>query len=349
MVRRIMSSIQQIQVNTDELRSNAGTLEGIGTDVSGIIGELQSSANSICAGAPGEYQGQLEAATGGLLGQAANGSANIQAELEKLSYELNARAAAFDNANVPSGKVLSGMFGTNGIFSNTPLLALFAGLAGLQIGIANFVFRMTGFRRGSVSRYTKTPNLVPTEKPKPAASSPPSTSSFTSGKNNNPVQGGNPKLTNGIHYSGESKRYADNGFRGARGVSIDIGANNASEAKIHSLESGKVIGVGPLLNEKGEYVDYGNYIKVLQDDGKVVIYGHLQEQPSNLNIGDRIESGQGIGAMGSTGRSSGPHLHLEFREPQYDINGKYINDTDGLVKNGFDPIQYLNEKGIKIP
>ena len=139
-----MSSILPIQVNTDELRSNAGTLEGIGSEVSGINGELNSSVNGISSRSPGEYRGQLEASVGSLLAQAANGSASIQAELEKLSYELNARAAAFDKADVPSGKTLSGMFGANGVLSKSPLLALFAGLVGLRIGDADFVFSITG-------------------------------------------------------------------------------------------------------------------------------------------------------------------------------------------------------------
>ena len=107
-------SILPIQVNTDELRSNASTLEGVGSEVSGTLGELQSSVNSISTGSPGEYQGQLKAIAGGLLSQATNSGANIQAELKKLSDELNARASAFDNADVPSGKTLSGMFGSNG-------------------------------------------------------------------------------------------------------------------------------------------------------------------------------------------------------------------------------------------
>ncbi len=156
-----------------------------------------------------------------------------------------------------------------------------------------------------------------------------------------PVQGVIPVLTQGIHYSGDSKD-------GKRGVAIDIGTGTPEGAEIHSLSLGKVVEVGPDLDDKGNLHDYGNYIKILQDDGKIVLYAHMKEQPSNINQGDRIESGQKIGMMGSTGRSTGPHLHLEFREPKFDDKGNYVGDTTTLVKNKFDPSKYLEDLGIKL-
>lgn len=156
-----------------------------------------------------------------------------------------------------------------------------------------------------------------------------------------PVQGVIPVLTQGIHYSGDSKD-------GKRGVAIDIGTGTPDSAEIHSLSLGKVVDVGPDLDAQGNLHDYGNYIKILQDDGKIVLYAHMKEQPSDINLGDRIESGQKIGMMGSTGRSTGSHLHLEFREPKFDDKGNYMGDTTTLVKNKFDPQKYLEDLGIKL-
>jgi M23/M37 peptidase domain protein len=56
---------------------------------------------------------------------------------------------------------------------------------------------------------------------------------------------------------------------------------------------------------------YGNYIVLLHQDGKESLYGHLSKVLVNLN--DKIKSGKIIGEVGSTGLSTGPHLHFEIR------------------------------------
>ena len=55
----------------------------------------------------------------------------------------------------------------------------------------------------------------------------------------------------------------------------------------------------------------GNYVKIEHDDSTVTTYMHLSELL--VNKGDRIESGTVIGLIGSTGHSTGPHLHFEYR------------------------------------
>jgi murein DD-endopeptidase MepM/ murein hydrolase activator NlpD len=52
--------------------------------------------------------------------------------------------------------------------------------------------------------------------------------------------------------------------------------------------------------------------------GLSTLYGHLTEY--YVKIGDRVSRGQVIGKMGSTGRSTGPHLHFETR-----INNATVN------------------------
>ena len=56
---------------------------------------------------------------------------------------------------------------------------------------------------------------------------------------------------------------------------------------------------------------YGNYIILLHQDGKESLYGHLSKVLVNLH--DKIKSGKIIGEVGSTGLSTGPHLHFEIR------------------------------------
>jgi murein DD-endopeptidase MepM/ murein hydrolase activator NlpD len=56
---------------------------------------------------------------------------------------------------------------------------------------------------------------------------------------------------------------------------------------------------------------YGNVIEVKHRDGKSTLYAHLSRIGVNLN--QKVEQGDVIGAVGTTGYSTGPHLHFEFR------------------------------------
>jgi murein DD-endopeptidase MepM/ murein hydrolase activator NlpD len=63
---------------------------------------------------------------------------------------------------------------------------------------------------------------------------------------------------------------------------------------------------------------YGNLIEIDHGNGLTTRYGHLLKL--EVSVGDPITRGQLIGLLGSTGRSTGPHLHYELR-----INDKPIN------------------------
>lgn len=69
---------------------------------------------------------------------------------------------------------------------------------------------------------------------------------------------------------------------------------------------------------------YGNYVVLKHSDNVYSLYGHLQNKSSGaLKIGDKIKKGQKIGAIGTSGSSFFPHLHLEIRN---NIN----HDSEGL-------------------
>lgn len=78
---------------------------------------------------------------------------------------------------------------------------------------------------------------------------------------------------------------------------------------IYSVCDGKV-GIKS-FNDGG----WGNYITIKGGDAEW-LYAHMKE-PSHLQVGQSVRAGQKIGLVGSTGRSSGPHLHLEMHVPAF--------------------------------
>ncbi|MDO5301421.1 MAG: peptidoglycan DD-metalloendopeptidase family protein [Tissierellia bacterium] len=63
---------------------------------------------------------------------------------------------------------------------------------------------------------------------------------------------------------------------------------------------------------------YGNWIEIDHQDGHITRYAHLSRR--DVQVGDVVAQGDLIGLMGSTGRSTGPHLHFEIKE-----NGQNID------------------------
>ncbi len=73
----------------------------------------------------------------------------------------------------------------------------------------------------------------------------------------------------------------------------------------------------------GKRYGYGNMIEVNHGKGYVTRYGHNKEIA--VKVGETVKKGQTIGLMGSTGRSTGPHVHFEVWR-----NGKIVNPTKYL-------------------
>ncbi|MFK8080279.1 MAG: M23 family metallopeptidase [Granulosicoccus sp.] len=57
---------------------------------------------------------------------------------------------------------------------------------------------------------------------------------------------------------------------------------------------------------------YGNYIRIEHANSFFTAYAHMQAFAEGLEVGSQVTQGQIIGVVGSTGRSSGPHLHFEM-------------------------------------
>lgn len=77
----------------------------------------------------------------------------------------------------------------------------------------------------------------------------------------------------------------------------------------------RTIGDG-VIKESGWSNSYGNVVYIDHGDNKVTVYAHMSRR--DVKTGERVSQGQVIGAVGSTGMSTGPHLHFEFR-----VNGEF--------------------------
>ena len=112
--------------------------------------------------------------------------------------------------------------------------------------------------------------------------------------------------------------YRENPFTGEtieNHKGLDIKGSYGDPVK--STANGRVT----FANHKGEY---GKFIVIRHDNGFETCYGHLSK--ILVKVGQEVSAGQLIGKIGSTGRSTGPHLHYEIRR-----NGKHINPKSYLT------------------
>jgi murein DD-endopeptidase MepM/ murein hydrolase activator NlpD len=126
-------------------------------------------------------------------------------------------------------------------------------------------------------------------------------------------------MTNPVPNGRISQQYKNKSERYKLGyhTGIDIAAPRGSD--VLAACGGRVIYSGRLAPWGASY---GTAIIVLHRDMTRAIYAHLDK--SLVSVNQAIETGQRIGKVGSTGNSTGPHLHFEVREAEY----KYGDDVD---------------------
>ncbi|MEU9297010.1 M23 family metallopeptidase [Streptomyces sp. NPDC048266] len=107
-----------------------------------------------------------------------------------------------------------------------------------------------------------------------------------------------------------------------------------SGVDFHAGYGSRVVSVGSgTVVEAGWGGAYGNNIVIRMNDGTYTQYGHLSS--IGVYVGQSVEPGQQIGISGSTGNSTGPHLHFEAR-----TSSEYGSDIN--------PISYLRARGVSV-
>jgi len=76
---------------------------------------------------------------------------------------------------------------------------------------------------------------------------------------------------------------------------------------------------------------FGNGVVLRHSDGAYTVYAHFSNAAPSLRRGSRVAQGQHLGEMGSTGRSSGTHLHFSVTAPR----------SEGFMQNRLDPADVL--------
>lgn len=98
---------------------------------------------------------------------------------------------------------------------------------------------------------------------------------------------------------------------------VDITHTINSSADIVAAAEGTVI-VAENLTNGSTYPNgprtYGNYVIIDHGNGYFTCYGHMQYNSITVKVGDKVNKGQKIGVMGTTGYSTGNHLHFEIRQ-----------------------------------
>ncbi|HYD04531.1 MAG TPA: M23 family metallopeptidase, partial [Reyranella sp.] len=84
-----------------------------------------------------------------------------------------------------------------------------------------------------------------------------------------------------------------------------------------------------VINHQNWYYQYGRTVKISHADNFETLYAHMSRFESGLAPGSRVRKGDVIGYIGSTGRSTGPHLHFSVI-----VNGQFVDPQPYVSADG---------------
>ena len=127
-----------------------------------------------------------------------------------------------------------------------------------------------------------------------------------------PVPSGYQRITTGLYYSS-----------GAYHGAVDFGCGGINGQPVYAVQEGVVVTAKSLTSS------YGTHVIIAHPNGLYTLYAHGQSGSLRVSEGQYVSRGQQIMNVGSTGNSTGPHLHFEVRR------------SPGTYANRVDPRQYL--------
>lgn len=149
-------------------------------------------------------------------------------------------------------------------------------------------------------------------------------------------------LTRKMAFQAPLKGYRINSPFGLRRLSVEAKARQHRGVDIAAPTGTSVYSTAPgrVLRAGYQAGGYGNFIEVKHPNGMTSLYAHL----SRIKVvqGQQVKPDQVIGRVGSTGFSTGPHLHFEMRRGGTQINPAKLMGTEVEVKVDVDQMRRVN-------
>lgn len=99
-----------------------------------------------------------------------------------------------------------------------------------------------------------------------------------------------------------------------------------------------------VVERADRYGGYGNYVRIRHGQGYKTAYGHMSGFAKGVRAGRRVEQGDIIGYVGSTGASTGPHLHYEVLQEGKHVNPQKLKVATGLSLRGGDLAKFKSAR-----
>lgn len=124
----------------------------------------------------------------------------------------------------------------------------------------------------------------------------------------------------------------DGGMKHHNGVDIAV----PTGTRVRAIAAGRVV-------ESAARGGYGNLVAIEHAGGMVSLYGHNAEL--EVKVGEKVEAGQTVALSGSTGRSTGPHLHFELWKDGVNVTQAYLENGMGIPEVAESIRSYLSKDG----
>lgn len=156
----------------------------------------------------------------------------------------------------------------------------------------------------------------------------------TGGKETSPGATDSPLPVKGVVTSNYGWRHdpIDGGIRHHNGVDIAVPIGT----RVKAIAAGTV-------KESGSHGGYGNLVSIDHGNGMVSLYGHNSQL--EVRAGEQVQAGQTVALSGSTGRSTGPHLHFELWRNGVNVTEAYLNNGAGIPEVAGGIRTYLHKDG----